>query len=271
MSGNSIGLVVFDWAGTTVDFGSLAPIEAFVEVFARRGVVVSRDEARKPMGTHKRDHLRMMLSEPAIAARWTETLGKPWGPVDLERMYQELVPIQLETIDRHDKLVPGLLDVLAELRKRGVKIAGTTGYFRAAAERIAQAAARQGYTPDANVCGDDVPAGRPAPWMVYRCMEATGVYPPWTVLKVGDTLPDIHEGRNAGVWSVGITDSSSEVALAEADWRALPEAEKASHRQRVGALFGDAGAHGVIATLADLPALIEAVEARLKAGERPSG
>jgi len=263
MSGNSIGLVVFDWAGTTVDFGSLAPIEAFVEVFARRGVAVSRDEARKPMGTHKRDHLRMMLTEPAIAARWTETLGKPWGPPDLELMYQELVPIQLETIDRHDRLVPGLLDVLAELRKRGVKIAGTTGYFRAAAERVAQAAARQGYTPDANVCGDDVPAGRPAPWMVYRCMEATGIYPTRRVVKVGDTFPDVAEGRNAEVWTVAVTDSSSEIALGEADWRALPAGSRYAHSMPLRKRFLAAGAHAVVETLAELPAVLEELERRM--------
>lgn len=269
MTRNRIQMVVFDWAGTTVDFGSRAPIEAFVEVFARRRVPVSHDEARKPMGTHKHDHLRLMLTEPAISERWLRVHGKAWTPDEMEAMYLELVPIQLETIDRNNRLISGFLEVLADLRIRGLSIGGTTGYFRAAAERIAQAAVTQGYTPDVNVCGDDVPAGRPAPWMVFRCMEAAGVYPPSSVLKVGDTLPDIHEGRNAGVWSVGITDSSSEVGLSEAEWQALPEAEKSAHRNRVGAMFREAGAHAVISTLAELPALVDGINERLAGGKLP--
>jgi phosphonoacetaldehyde hydrolase len=247
--------VVFDWAGTTVDFGSRAPAEAFVKLFARYKVSVSLAEARKPMGTHKRDHLLAMLSEPAIAARWRHAHGRDWTPDDLETLYRALVPLQLESLETTSRLVPGLLDVLAWLRSRGIKIAGTTGYFRAAAARVATLAAEQGYIPDVNICGDDVPAGRPAPWMIFRCMEATNVYPPGAVLKVGDTLPDIHEGRNAGAWSVGVIDSSSEIGLGVEEWSALSDRERTAHRDRVGQLFREAGAHAVIATLAELPAL----------------
>lgn len=250
-----IRLVVFDWAGTTVDFGSRAPAQAFVDLFARYQVAVSFAEARKPMGTHKRDHLLAMLREPAIAARWRQVHGRDCTDAEVDAMYHDLVPLQLATIERSSTLVPGILQVVASLRSQGIKIAGTTGYFRAAAERVAALAAAQGYSPDVNVCGDDVPQGRPAPWMVYRCMEATGIYPPSAVLKVGDTLPDIHEGVNAGVWSVGVVESSSEIGLTVAEWAALPESERAAERARVTKRFTEAGAHSVLATLADLPAL----------------
>jgi phosphonoacetaldehyde hydrolase len=69
-AGPRIRLVVFDWAGTTVDHGSRAPVAAFVRAFAGHGVEVTPDEARGPMGLHKRDHIRAMLQMPAVARRW---------------------------------------------------------------------------------------------------------------------------------------------------------------------------------------------------------
>ena len=53
--------VIFDWAGTTVDYGCFAPVQAFMEAFAHYGVPVTAEETRKPMGMLKRDHIRTML------------------------------------------------------------------------------------------------------------------------------------------------------------------------------------------------------------------
>ena len=147
-----VKLVVFDWAGTTIDHGSLAPLAAFIEVFAQRGVKVSADEARSPMGLHKKDHLRTMLEMPAVAERWHDVHGQMWTENDLENLYQHFIPLHLEVLDRHYQLVPGVLPVMAELRQRGIKIGATTGYFRSAAERVYEAARQQGYSPDCRVC-----------------------------------------------------------------------------------------------------------------------
>src|SRR5206468_1552925 len=73
-----IRLVILDWAGTTIDFGSRAPLTAFVRTFAQHGVTVTTAEARGPMGLPKRDHLRTMLQMPGVARRWREALGRDW-------------------------------------------------------------------------------------------------------------------------------------------------------------------------------------------------
>src|SRR5687768_5090129 len=112
----SIRLVVFDWAGTVIDFGSRAPLEAFVGVFADRGVEVTAAEARGPMGRHKKDHLRDLLALPAVHQRWQQTHGRPPDEADLERMYRELVPAQIATVRRHDRLIPGVVECVAALR-----------------------------------------------------------------------------------------------------------------------------------------------------------
>jgi phosphonoacetaldehyde hydrolase len=264
-----IRLAIFDWAGTTVDHGSQAPLTPFVRVFAQRGVTITRDEARGPMGLHKRDHLRALLHEPSIARRWRERHDHEATEDDVEGLYREFVPLQLEGIDAFAGLVPDLLDCVRVLRSRGIAIGATTGYFRAAAECVYRAAAGQGYRPDHCVCAEDVPAGRPAPWMVFRIMEALGVFPPAAVVKVGDTVPDIGEGLAAGAWSVGVLRSSSEVGCTTDEWDQLPPAEQSRRLAACRAKLLAAGAHAVVETLAELPAVLEEFDARLGRGETP--
>jgi phosphonoacetaldehyde hydrolase len=265
----TIALVVFDWAGTIIDFGSQAPVAAFVQVFAERGVRVSLAEARKPMGLHKRDHLLQMLNEESISARWRQVHGADWTMADAQAMYERLVPVQLATIASNGELVPGLLESVAYLRDRGIKVAGTTGYFRSAAEAVLAAAARQGFVPDANCCGDDVPVGRPAPWMIYQVMQQLNIYPAWRVVKIGDTVVDIEEGRNAGCWSVGVISSSSEMGLTLAEYEALSQEERQARHQAVIDRFQAAQAHVAIESLSEIPELIEQLESQLEDGEMP--
>jgi phosphonoacetaldehyde hydrolase len=255
----SIRLVVFDWAGTVIDFGCFAPVSAFQEAFAQLGVPVSVAETRAPMGLHKKEHMRVMLREPGLARRWQGVHGRDSNEADIERLYAIVTPLQIGAAGRHDDLAPGLLDCVTVLRSRGIRIGGTTGYFKEAASTAAQAAARQGYLPDANICADDVPVGRPAPFMLFRVMEATGVYPASQVVKVGDTVQDIAEGGNAGAWSVGVTDSSSDMGLTWADFQRLSPEDRAARRREISDKFRAAGAHAVIASLAELPALVEAL------------
>lgn len=254
-----VRLVVFDWAGTTVDFGCFAPVEAFVKTFAQRGVVVTTAEARMGMGLHKRDHLRALLRQPEVSQRWYRATGRDWTENDLESLYNSFIPVQVETAAERSQLVPDLLECVAELRRRGIRIGTTTGYFRAAAERVYEAARLQGFDPDCAICAEDVPRGRPAPWMMFHIMEKVGIYPSCTVVKVGDTAPDIEEGRNAGAWSVGVTQSSSAAGCTEEEFAALSVPQRQAKLDAVRRQFLDAGAHAAIESLAELPSLIDRI------------
>jgi phosphonoacetaldehyde hydrolase len=266
---NRIRLVVFDWAGTTVDHGSLAPLAPFVRAFAAQGVLITTEEARGPMGLHKKDHIRALLQMPTVADSWRVHHGADPTEGDLDDLYRRFIPLQLEVIDDFSRLVPGLLDCVGALRHRGVAIGASTGYFRAAAERVYRAAAAQGYNPDLCVCAEEVPAGRPAPWMIFHIMEGLGLFPPAAVVKVGDTVPDIGEGLSAGTWSIGVLRTSSEVGCTEQEWDALPPAEKARRLSNCREKLLAAGAHAVVETLAELPAALDDLDARLGRGEKP--
>jgi phosphonoacetaldehyde hydrolase len=261
--------VVFDWAGTTIDHGSRAPVAPFIRAFAARGVEITEEEARGPMGLHKTDHLRALLQLPAVALRWRERHGGAATENDLDDLYRRFMPLQLEVIDEFTGLVPGLLDCVEGLRRQGIRIGASTGYFRAAAERVYRAAAVQGYRPDHCVCAEEVPMGRPAPWMIFRIMEALDLFPPATVVKVGDTVPDIGEGLAAGAWSVGVLRSSSEVGCTEHEWVALPPTEQVRRLAACREKLVAAGAHAVVESLVELPAVLDDLEVRLGRGQRP--
>ncbi|MEZ6077326.1 MAG: HAD hydrolase-like protein [Pirellulaceae bacterium] len=107
------------------------------------------------------------------------------------------------------------------------------------------------------MCADDVRQGRPAPWMIYRLMEQLGVYPPACVVKVGDTVADIHAGLAAGCWSVGVCDSSSLTGLTQSEYAELPADQRLARLNQTAQAFRNAGSHTAINSLSDLPSLID--------------
>jgi phosphonoacetaldehyde hydrolase len=261
--------VIFDWAGTAVDHGCRAPLLAFVRTFAARGVEITPEEARGPMGLSKLDHLRALLQMPTVARRWRKRHGGDATDADVDDLYRRFIPLQLEVIEEFAGVVPDLLDCVGALRRRGVAIGATTGYFREAAERLYKCAAAQGYRPDHCVCAEEVAAGRPAPWMIFRIMEALGVFPPSAVVKVGDTAPDIGEGLAAGAWTAGVVRSSSEVGCTAKEWAALPLLEQQRRSASCRDKLLGAGAHAVVNALAELTAVVDDLDARLGRGEKP--
>lgn len=264
-----VQLTVFDWAGTTIDFGCLAPAGAFQALFARHGLNASVEEARGPMGMHKRDHIRTMLGMPSLARQWAEKHGHPHTEADVEALFQEFIPMQLEVLPQYAKLIPGVAGAVNALRAQGIKIGGTTGYNAEMMGICAEAAAREGYSPDFSVAGSQVPAGRPAPWMAIRVAMELGVYPFESVVKVGDTVTDIQEGLNGCMWTVGITVTGNEVGLSEAEWAALSPTEQAKRNAVARTKLFEAGAHYVIDAVAELPPVVAEINARLARGERP--
>jgi phosphonoacetaldehyde hydrolase len=261
--------VIFDWAGTTVDHGSLAPVDAFIELFRRHGVTVSADEARRPMGSYKKDHVRLILAMGPVTEQWRRLRGRAPSPEDVEQLYREFIPLQKEVIGRHAEVIPGVAETLGWLRKHGIAIGSTTGYTREMMTLLLPQAATAGFSPESTVCADEVPAGRPAPWMAITSAMQLGVYPMEACLKVGDTLVDIAEGLNAGMWTAGVTKTGNELGLTRAEVEALPGSGLASRLQSASDRLLQAGAHYTVEEVAQLPAIVVNIGERLGHGERP--
>jgi phosphonoacetaldehyde hydrolase len=261
--------VILDWAGTVVDHGSRAPMGAFVRAFGEFGVHISIADARGPMGMAKWDHIRAVGQAPAVAAAWRAKQGQDFGETDVDAIFRVFEPMNVAAVRDHADIIPGAIEAIADLRTRGLKIGATTGYTRAIMAELAPIATAAGYTPELTVCAGDLPAGRPTPLMMWYAMAKLGVWPAATVVKVDDTAPGIGEGVAAGTWTVGITLTGNEVGLSADELARLPTAEREAHRARAGAVLKGAGADYVIDSVADLPAIVAAIDARLAGGETP--
>ncbi|MEB6338153.1 phosphonoacetaldehyde hydrolase [Serratia rhizosphaerae] len=266
-----VNAVILDWAGTTVDFGSFAPTQIFVEAFQQTfGIAITLEEARIPMGLGKWQHIEALGKLPGIDARWRAKLGRSMTPQDIDALYQAFMPLQIAKVVDFAEPIAGVPEVIAELRRQGIKIGSCSGYPRAVMDVLAPAAAARGYAPDYWVATDDLPAGgRPGPWMALQNVIALGVDAVGHCVKVDDAVPGIAEGLNAGMWSVGLALSGNEFGVQWQEYQRMDTAEVARRRGLAAEKLYAAGAHYVIDTLAELPGVLAAIDRRLANGERP--
>lgn len=261
--------VVFDWAGTVVDHGSLAPMGVFVETFAEFGVSITVEEARIPMGMAKRPHIAALIALPRVAKAWRAARGSAPTEADIDALYDVFVPKNRAIAAKFADLIPGTAETVRRLRGLGLKIGSTTGYTRDIMAEIMPVAAAQGFEPDSLVCTGDTAEGRPTPLMMYKTFLDLGVHPAASVVKVDDTEVGIAEGLNAGCWTVGVAVTGNVFGLSLGETQALSSTEYSARRQRAAARLSSAGAHVVIDSVADLLPAINDFEVRLARGERP--
>ncbi len=266
---SEIAAVVFDWAGTVIDFGCLAPVRALQRAFAAEGLAVTDAQTRKDMGRAKRDHVAAMLCDPGISQAWHELRGTRPSEADIERIYKALGPLMREEAAAHCALIPGAAETAGWLGARGVKVGSSTGYTRAMMEPIIPQAAAPGYAPEAIVCAGETAEGRPSPLPMWKALLELSAYPAWRCIKVDDAVVGVAEGRNACTWAIGVAASGNGVGLGLNDWRSLDDDRR---REKIAASRAElyaAGADYVIDTIADLKEVFLDIERRIIGGDRP--
>lgn len=261
--------VIFDWAGTVVDHGSLAPVKAVTGVFARYGIPLSDADARRDMGLFKKDHIRRILAQTHVENQWRTRYNRPPGERDVEALFADFEPLQMQVLEEHSQLICGVAEVSEGLRGRGLRLGSTTGYTRRMLDLLIVRAAGHGYTPDLSLSPDDAGGGRPHPWMCLQIALNFRLTSTSAAVKVGDTVSDIEEGRNAGMWAVGVAATGNEVGLSAPDLAALPAEDRIQCVQRAYACLKAAGAHYVVDSVALLEPVLEEIDGRLAVGERP--
>ncbi len=269
MNYHHVKAVVLDWAGTAVDFGSLAPVAALQRVFEANGVPITTAEARAEMGLLKRDHIAAICAGDRIARAWNRCHGHPPSEIDIERMFTEFLPLQSEILAEFSTPIPGVPETIDSWRAAGLGIGSSTGYTRALLDIVIPRAAAKGYSPDASVTPDEVGAGRPKPFMCYRNAILLGTWPLWNCVKIGDTPADVAEGLNAGMWTIAIAATGNEIGISLQEWEALtPETQTQLHAEASKRLL-DSGAHYVAPSVAACTEILDEIERRIAAGEKP--
>ncbi|MEI8113393.1 MAG: phosphonoacetaldehyde hydrolase [Bacteroidia bacterium] len=217
----NIKAVIFDWAGTIIDYGCIAPAQVFIEVFRQKDIFISMEEARSPMGLAKKDHVRELFSLDTVQKQWVAEYGRIPSEHDIDIIYSDLEPALAAIVKNYSEPIPGAVELINRLKDQGIKVGTTTGYVAEMMKNILPIATSRGLIPDSVVNSSEVSAGRPAPWMIYRNCENMNVFPLSHMVKIGDTVADIQEGINAGMWTIGLTKSGNELGLS------LTEAESA--------------------------------------------
>ena len=263
--------VILDWSGTTADAYVVAPAVVFVEVFKRQKVEISMLEARGPMGLRKDLHIKALTEVDEIKERWKKIHGKYPEQSDVDRMFADFVPLQLDCLRKYTTLLPGVAEVTQRLQKQGIKIGSTTGFVRSMVDILEEDAAKQGYKPDASVAGDEVTSGaRPSPHMVYKNLDMLNITPIQSVVKVDDTASGVGEAVNAGCWGIGVTRYSNYMDVdTPEDGKKLSEDETKKRVAKTKDILEKAGAHYILESIADIEPVIEDINKRIARGERP--
>ncbi len=255
--------VIFDWAGTTVDYGCMAPVLAMKNAFLQHDLEVTLAEIREPMGMLKIDHIKTMLNMERIKLGFHQKHGRDSAHHDIQAIYAQFEMNIFAMLHEHTDLIPGILNVQDYLRNNHIKIGSTTGYTKKMMDIVSESAKKQGYAPDFMIAADEVKRGRPYPYMLHQNLAALDIMDTRAVIKVGDTLVDIQEGLHAGCWTVGVVKGSSMLGLAKNEVDALPDHELQQRIQHIKYQMFAAGAHYVLENIAELPLVIDFIHQTL--------
>jgi phosphonoacetaldehyde hydrolase len=261
--------VIFDWAGTTVDYGCMGPVAVLTELFKSQGLSLTSEEARKDMGLLKIDHIRKIIFSENIKAQFVRMRGVEPTEADVKKIYKSFEPEMLRIIPQYSDLMPGIINVMHYLRKNQIKSGSTTGYTKQMMDILAPAAKEKGYEPGSWIASNEVSKGRPYPWMIFKNAERLNITNMAELIKVGDTIVDIQEGKNAGAWSVGVLEGSSLIGLGPDEVPKISVAEFDSLKKKAKRKYLDAGADFVIDSLSEVPELIDTINSKLSIGENP--
>jgi phosphonoacetaldehyde hydrolase len=241
-----------------------------LHLFESHGVPISEAEARRDMGVLKRDHIQRILSSVAVSEGWRAQKGNAPNEQDVAAMFAEFIPLQLECLVRDSPIIDGVAETVFRLKERGLKIGSTTGYTREMMDLLAPAAAKSGYLPDSIVTPDEVGGGRPHPWMIFHNAIRLQIDNLARIVKIGDTVSDIEEGLNAGVWTIGVARTGNLIGMRASEFAALPPHEQRARLDRAHVQLLEAGAHAVIDSVAECLLALDQIEQWIREGRTPS-
>lgn len=186
-------LVVLDMAGTTVEDGGQVPA-AFSAALAHHGIAVTDEQIAAVRGSSKREAIALVLADARDDGRRAALVFDTFRACLAERY-------------RHNGVRPvaGSRTCIDILRARNIRVVLNTGFDRDTTTLLVDALGWADGVVDGLVCGDDVPRGRPAPYLIFAAMARAGVDSVHEVANVGDTVLDLRAGHHAGVaWNVGV-------------------------------------------------------------------
>ena len=193
-----IKLVVFDLAGTVIEDAGQVPA-AFTTALHEHRIEVTGDSLREMRGASKREVIQRFVERQPGG-------DNADGSARTEEIYNSFRSTLAGMYEKDGvREIAGATEVFTWLQKRGVRVALNTGFDRTITDLLLNSMQWDGDLINSTVCGDDVAQGRPAPYLIFRAMEISGVTSVHQVTNVGDTVLDLQAGQNAGVrYNIGV-------------------------------------------------------------------
>ncbi len=253
----NIEAVIFDWAGTLIDFGSLATIEAMKKVFLKRGVNISKNIIKVNMGIKKSKHVQKLLDKPVVKRQWIKIFKRNYNGKDVVKISNELDQQLLKEVKKHFNIIPNAKKIFKILKKNKIKIATTTGYSTEIFKVIKRKAKKNGLTTDNDVCVDQVKKGRPNPDMCLKNLKKLKINNYNNCIKIDDSLAGITEGKKSNMITVGLSMTGIQLGLKYRDYLKLTKVMRKYHSKKISKDFFSVGSDYVVNDLFDFQKVLE--------------
>lgn len=260
--------IIFDWAGTVIDYGCYAPLYAFKTLFESKGINLTNEEINLNMGIPKDLHIIKILEIPRVKNQFYDKFGKNPDEEIYKTYHVEFEEILIKNLKNHCDEIPNAFSTIKNLKNLGIKIGSCSGYSRKLLN-VCVEEVKNHYSPDFVIASDEVPRGRPYSYMIFANATKLEINHMAQIVKVGDTVSDMIEGRNAGVWTVGVLTGSNIIGYEKGKWENLKDFEKANIKLECKESLLNSGADYVIDSISDLPELINEINSRLLKGDHP--
>lgn len=272
-----IKTIILDNSGTFIDPYVIAPVKAFQETFKKFKINISSDECRKPMGIRKDLHICEILKNTRVKDEWNKIYGRNYDKNDIQNIYNELIPTQIEILHNYCNLLPKVPETIEMIKNMNIKIGTTTGFNRKMMDIILNNMNKKNIHFDFTVAGDDFNSNeihlgtRPLPFMIYKNLFNLNSTPIESVIKIDDTIPGIQEGLNAGCWTIAIADYSNYMNInSMEEWNSMSSKEQMERKIfSRNKLHLESGCHYVIHEFDDIIYVIDDINNRLSNNEKP--
>ncbi len=256
-----IRAVIFDWTGTVIDYGSQAPVVALKRAFQKFGLIVGQQQIRQDLGLGQDIHIRRLMADSVLQQQWEAShKGLPIS-LGAELIYDQFVAEMRAVLPKYAQLRTGFSRLLSFLQNQGIRFATTTSYSSELLGEILPIVKESGFAPQVNITPGDVDGyGRPNPNMIQAAMAELGIHNARFVVKVGDTVNDILEGKAAGALTVGIVEGSNLIGLSKREFNACSLEEQNSLKNQAVQAFEAAGADYVVDDTKQLISLIKELD-----------
>ena len=268
----NVKAVLFDLGGTIVDKYSLAPLHALDETFYNFKIPLEPELMKRDMGNRKDVHIKKIMETEEFKLKWLKEYEQEATDKDFKNIFDKYLETQLNILKKYNEPLPHVYGTFNVLR-RGfkLKIGSTTGYLRDIVDVVEKDLIKKhNIYFDATVAGEDVENGyRPRPYMIFKNLEKLNISPIQSVVKVDDTTAGITEGLEAGCWTVGVSRWSSLMNFNDVEDDKIITQQLELREEKARNKLLEAGAHYVVPSIKNIPAVIEDINRRLSDGVIP--